>query len=140
MTEEYAAKAHEVRRHWDSVKVKHVRTFRQMPYHHVVTTVRDTRELQYTSVQYRADIPIAAFKLMSNIQYAIDNGNKRLVKDNIWSFPVMNYALNEGPYLADPDDVFGREDAHMVFAVGNELVFFYEHDALERGLYVELLR
>lgn len=87
------------------------------------------------------DIPLLFLKMMANWDYAKDNGNKFLLRESIHGFPIMNYALKEGPFKVSPEAVFGGEDYHVVIQGddGNLIYFIPDQDGLTKGLFVENL-
>ena len=92
-------------------------------------------------IKWGWDIPLMRLKLLANYDFARDNNNKFLLRESLHGFPIMNYALGEGPYKAPKDAEFGGEDFHVVLQGdgGNLIYFIPDQNGLRSGNYVECL-
>lgn len=97
--------------------------------------------LQKLKLKWGWDIPLLLLKLMSNWDYAKAHDNKYLLRESLHGFPIMNYALGEGPFKASKDAAFGGEDFHIVLrGDDNNLIYFTpDTDGLKKGYFVETL-
>lgn len=131
-SEGYAILANDLRRRWEQVKAK---LADEEP---VPSTIQGVAELMGMSDTLEC---IQALRLFNNLRWAIEKDNKYLLNEAADGFPIMNYVLNEGPYMPPSDAVFGAEDRHIILEGDHKNLIYFQTqiDGLEKGRYVEYL-
>lgn len=99
------------------------------------------RHCEEKQIKWGWDVAISMLSQISKLEFARIHENKYLMREGLYDFPIMNYALREGPYRPTAEAKFSGEDFHcIVQGDAGQLVYFVpERDGLNKGLLVDCL-
>lgn len=64
--------------------------------------------------EYRFDCTVMLAKLLINLHWARANESVNMISSNLYQFPAVSMALEEGPYYPTKGAMFDKDDEHFV--------------------------